>query len=130
MSRGGGKTSFIAAIGEATLTGPLIEENAEAIIVAPSLGQARITFNHVKRYMGESLEDKATWRVWDNAQMSLIEHKKTGQVLRCLGSEPKRLHGWLHVSSSLMSPPNSLPMLRKKLTAFFVPAWGRLTALV
>ena len=93
LARGAGKTSFIAAIGESTLTGPLIEEHAETVIVAPSLGQARITFNHIKRYAGEALEDKRTWRVWDNAQMSLIEHKRTGQIVRCLGSEPKRLHG-------------------------------------
>ena len=27
------------------------------------------------------------------ATQSLIEHRKTGQVLRCIGSEPKRIHG-------------------------------------
>ena len=93
LARGAGKTSFVAAIGEATLTGPLIETQAETVIVAPSLGQGRIVFNHVKRYMGSQLEDTKRWRLWDNAQMSMIENRKTGQVLRCLGAEPKRLHG-------------------------------------
>ena len=93
LARGAGKTAFIAAIGEATLTGPLIEEHAETIIVAPSLSQSRLTFTHTRRFMGRQLEDGKVWKVWDNAQMSLIEHRRSGQVLRCLGSEPKRLHG-------------------------------------
>ena len=93
LARGAGKTSFVATLGESTLTGPLIEEHAETVVVAPSLGQARILFAHVKRFLGAQLEDKATWRTWDNAQLSSIEHKKIGQILRCLGCEPKRLHG-------------------------------------
>ena len=93
VARGAGKTTLIAGIGAATLDGPLVSEQAETVIVAPSLGQARITFQHVRRFMGSALDDKSTWRVWDNAQHSLIEHKQAGQVLRCLGAEPKRLHG-------------------------------------
>ena len=93
VARGAGKTTLIATIGKATLDGPLVEERGETVIVAPSLSQARITFNHVKYFMGSALDDRKTWRVWDNAQQSLIEHRKTGQVLRCAGAEPKRLHG-------------------------------------
>ena len=93
VARGAGKTTLISAIAKATLDGPLIEEQAETVIVAPSLSQARITFGHVKRFMGADLDDSRTWRVWDNAQQSLIEHKRTGQVLRCAGADPRRLHG-------------------------------------
>ena len=93
VARGAGKSTFISGIGSATLDGPLVQENAETIIVAPSLGQARITFNHVKRFLGNRLDSRKIWRVWDNAQTSLIEHKQTGHVLRCLGADPKRLHG-------------------------------------
>ena len=91
--RGAGKSSLVAAIAEATLDGPLASSQSEAVIVSPTLSQSRICFNHVKRFMGSKLDDKKTWKVWDNAQHSLIEHRKTGQVLRCLGSEPKRIHG-------------------------------------
>ena len=88
LARGAGKTSFIATIGTATLTGPLVQERAETVICAPSLGQARITFGHVKYFLGAELENKKRWKVWDNAQTSLIEHRKTGQVLRCVGADP------------------------------------------
>ena len=93
VARGAGKTTLISTIGTASLNGPIVAEQAETVIVAPSLSQARITFGHVKRFMGAKLDDKRTWRVWDNAQTSLIEHKRTGQVLRCAGADPRRLHG-------------------------------------
>ena len=93
IARGAGKTAFISGIGAITLTGPLIEEQAETVVVAPSLRQARPTFNHVKRLRGPELENKRPRRVWDTSQHSLIEPRKTGQVLRCVGTDPKRLYG-------------------------------------
>ena len=93
VARGAGKTTLISTIGTASLAGPLVEERGETVIVAPSLAQARITFGHVRYFMGAELENRKRWKVWDNAQQSLIEHKKTGQVLRCAGADPRRLHG-------------------------------------
>ena len=93
IARGAGKSSFIAGISGATLDGPLVEENSECVIVAPSLSQSRIIFRHVLRYLGSKLENKKEWRVWDTSQRSEIEHRKTHQTLKCLGSDPRRLHG-------------------------------------
>ena len=96
MARGGGKTTTIAAIGAATLAGPLRTRRAETVIVASSLDQARIGFVHVRAFLAESghdLADRTTWRVADSFQRASIEHRPTGAVLRCIGSDPKRAHG-------------------------------------
>ena len=93
VAGGAGKTAPIPGIGSATLTGPLIQERPETIAYAPSLSQARTTFNNVKTFLGETLKDKRPWRVWDTSQHFLVEQRKPGQVLRCVGADPKRLHG-------------------------------------
>ena len=41
LAREGGRMSFISTIGVAPLTGPLVQERAETVIGAPSLGQAQ-----------------------------------------------------------------------------------------
>ena len=56
VARGAGKTTLISTIGTASLAGPLVEERGETVIVAPSLAQARITFGHVRYFMGAELE--------------------------------------------------------------------------
>ena len=33
------------------------------------------------------------WRVQDSANTATIEHKPTGALLKCIGSDPKRAHG-------------------------------------
>ena len=93
VARGAGKSTFIAQIGRATLDGPLHQARGETVICAPSLAQARVVFNHVKHGMGPLLDDHRAWRVWDSAQQSLIEHRPTGALLRCVGSAPNLLHG-------------------------------------
>ena len=51
MGRGGGKTTFCAALLAATVDrdGPLNSPNAESLLVASSFGQATIAFRHVLR---------------------------------------------------------------------------------
>ena len=94
VARGAGKTTLIAGLGTAALDGPLVQTRGETVIVGPSLNQARISFNHVKAFLGRAkLADKKTWRIWDNAQHSLIENRKTGATLKCLGADPKHAHG-------------------------------------
>ena len=43
--------------------------------------------------MGDLLDDKRRWRVWDTAQQARIEDKRTGTRIRCVGSDPRRAHG-------------------------------------
>ena len=59
----------------------------------PAWLQARGTFNHVKFQLGRKLDRRREWRVWDSAQQSMIEHRPTGAILRCVGAAPKLLHG-------------------------------------
>lgn len=92
-ARGAGKTSFIATIAASAINGPLVQDRAETIVVAPSLGQARLTFSHVRWMLREELDNRRCWKVWDNGQTSLIENRQTGQVLKCVGADPRRLHG-------------------------------------
>ena len=66
---------------------------SETVIVASSFEQARIAFEHVVAFMGDKLDDRTTWKVWDTAQQARIENRKTGARVRCLGSDPRRAHG-------------------------------------
>ena len=96
VGRGNGKTTLIAGIGAATLDGPLRVPRAETVITASSLDQSRIDFVHTRAFLeakGHDLSDKKTWRVADSFQRASIEHRPTGAVLRCIGSDPKRAHG-------------------------------------
>ena len=54
MARGGGKSSFVAAIAKCALDGPLSVPRGECIVVAssPSL-RARIIFEHVLAFIGD-----------------------------------------------------------------------------
>ena len=65
----------------------------ETVIVASSFEQARIAFEHVVAFMGDKLEDRTRWKVWDTAQQARIEDRKTGARVRCIGSDPRRAHG-------------------------------------
>ena len=70
LARGQGKTTLCAGIATATLDGPLMKSRAETVIVAGSLQQARVSFRHVKFFMGEKLElrsenGRKVFRVWD-----------------------------------------------------------------
>ena len=93
VGRGNGKTAFVAGLAAATLNGPLVVPRGETVIVASSFEQARIAFEHTSAFMGECIEDRRSWRVWDTAQQARIEHKALGYRVRCLGSDPKRAHG-------------------------------------
>ena len=63
------------------------------MIAASSFEQARIAFEHVIAFMGDKLDDKRRWKVWDTAQQARIEDRKTGARVRCIGSDPRRAHG-------------------------------------
>ena len=93
VARGNGKTSLLSAIACAYLDGPLAVQRGEVVIVASSFLQARLSFEHVLAFLGDKLGDRDRWRTWDTAQTALIEDRKTGARVRCIGSDPRRAHG-------------------------------------
>ena len=97
VARGQGKTTLCAGLAAATLDGPLNVPRAETVVVASSFEQARITFNHVLAFLrvkyGDKMEDRAIWRIQDSANKAQISHRPSGAILKCVGSDPRRMHG-------------------------------------
>ena len=108
IARANGKTALLSAIAAATLDGPLMVPRGETLIVASSFEQARIAFEHVVSFMGDKLDDRNVWKVWDTAQQARIENRKTGARVRCLGSDPRRAHG-LSPTLTLADEPAQWP---------------------
>ena len=93
IARANGKTALLSGIAAASLDGPLAVPRGETVIVASSFEQARIAFEHAIAFMGDKLQDRGRWKVWDTAQQARIEDRKTGARVRCIGSDPRRAHG-------------------------------------
>ena len=96
LGRGNGKTTLCAGLLAATvdLDGPLNSPNAESLLVASSFGQATIAFRHVLRMLAPTLERyPKLLRVRDSQNMATVQNRETGALLRCCGSDPRRLHG-------------------------------------
>lgn len=92
IARGNGKTTLVAAIADAALRGPLRQRRAEVVCVASSFAQGRIIFDHVLEF-GRYKADPTRWRVHDTSQRASIECRQTGARVRCIGSDPRRMHG-------------------------------------
>ena len=93
VARGNGKSTLLAAVAAAFIDGPLRQPRAEVIIAASSFAQARISFDHVRAFIGSKLEDRETWRVLDSMSSAWIQHRESGARVRCLACDPKRAHG-------------------------------------
>ena len=94
VGRGNGKTVLAAALGACAFAGPLSAPRAQIIIVASSLGQARLAFNHARWFLRPTLDsDPVRYREIENSHECRLEDKRTGASLRAIGSDPKRAHG-------------------------------------
>ena len=96
VARAAGKTSLTALIASAFLNGPLRVERGQVVLCASSFSQAKIAFRHVLADLGlasPTPEARKIWRVQDSANTATIEHKPSGAMLKCIGSDPKRAHG-------------------------------------
>ena len=100
MGRGGGKSTFTAAIACAAVDvgGPLVEPMAECLVVASSFDQGLVNFRHMLHFMQPSFERHGTgprgrFRIQDSANRATIQDRHTGAMIRVLGSDPRRLHG-------------------------------------
>jgi len=105
LPRGNGKTAFASAIATCAITpgGSLFRPRGSVVIVASSMKQGRISFDHVLHFMkdiiyqdGEFVGSRKTsrdWRVSDNPQIMKLAHLPSGTTLEVAGSDSKRLHG-------------------------------------
>lgn len=93
MARGGGKSTFTAGLGACAIDGPLAQPNAEVLVVAASLKQAKIIFRHVCRFLGGQVEDRKQWRKQDTVNVASLENRRTGVLLELRGANPATLHG-------------------------------------
>ena len=95
VGRGNGKSALVAGIACAVVDpdGPLHRRRGEVTIVASSFNQARIIFEDAQAFLGAKLLDKNEWRVQDSQNNAIIQHRASGARIRCLGSDPRRLHG-------------------------------------
>ena len=98
LGRGGGKTTFIAAIGATCVDGPMVEPNSESLIVASSFDQGLIAWRHVLRLLGPVLDRDGVgthkrFRLQDSANRATLTDTRTGAMLKVQGSDPRRLHG-------------------------------------
>ena len=96
IARGNGKTALCAAIATCAIDGILRQSRGDTIIVASSLSQAKIAFDHVLAFLraryGGAL-DKSVFQVNDTPQRASIVHRPSGAAVKCIGSDPKRAHG-------------------------------------
>ena len=95
IGRGNGKTTLAAALAAAAVAGPLVAPRAQTIVVAGSLGQARLAFGHTKWFLRSIIaKDKKRWRVIESTHDCRIEDRETGAIMmRAIGSDPRRAHG-------------------------------------
>ena len=100
MGRGGGKSTFTAAIACAAVDvdGPLVEPMAECLVVASSFDQGLVNFRHMLHFLQPTFERYGTgprgrFRIQDSANRATITDRETGAMVRVLGSDPRRLHG-------------------------------------
>ena len=100
LARGQGKTALAAAICCAVVdpAGPLHGRNFEVVAAASSFSQARIIYEDVLSLLAPKIQAGGTgkrgeWRVQDSANRATLEHRPSGARVKCLGSDPRRMHG-------------------------------------
>ena len=128
VARGNGKTSLLSAIACAYLDGPLAVQRGEVVIVASSFLQARLSFEHVLAFLGDKLNDRDRWRTWDTAQTAqtaLIEDRRTGARVRCIGSDHRRAHGLAPVLILADEPAQWSNSTSEKMPAALTTAAGK-----
>ena len=104
LARGGGKTTFLAAVACACIDvdGPLVEDNAETLIIASAFTQGRMSsFKAMLRFLqptfdahGVGAGAKSRFQVNDSDNAATITDKESGALVRVLGCDPRRMHGY------------------------------------
>lgn len=125
VARGNGKTALLSGVACAALDGPLAVPRGETVIVASSFEQARIAFEHVMAFKGDTLADKAKWKVWDTAQTARIENRRNGARVICIASDPRRAHGRAPVLILADEPAQWPPSTGERMVAALETAAGK-----
>ena len=126
VARANGKTTLSAALAACGIAGPLKAARAQVVIVASSLNQARIGFNHARWFLrGIISAEPMRWREIENSHECRLEDRETGASLRALGSDPKRAHG-LAPNLVIADEPAQWPLnYGPKMFAAMVTALGK-----
>ena len=96
LPRGNGKTAFIAVICYLAFMGDLFGHSAgEIMLVGPTLSQAKISFDHIKRLNPKNnFSDRKRYSLSDTVNRCFIEDRISGQKMQAFGgNKPKTLHG-------------------------------------
>ncbi len=94
IARGNGKTTLTAALAAAAIAGPLVVPRGQTVVVAASLGQAKLAFGHTKWFLRDIFrQEPKLWRVIEHSHECRIENRETGAMMRAIGSDPRRAHG-------------------------------------
>lgn len=112
VARGNGKTTLLAGIAAAALSGPLARERGEVLLIAGAFSQAKISFDHVLNFLNPG---ERRYRILDSTGKAEIQDRDTGAKLICAGATPRLAHGraphlilgdepssWLHTQSEKM----------------------------
>ena len=127
IARGNGKTTLVAGVACAHIDGPLVQRRGEVVCVASAFGQARIIFEHVLAFMRPAMmAEPGRWRVQDSANLAMIEDKRTGAKVRCIGSDPRRAHGLAPVLILADEPAQWPHTSREAMLAALATARGKI----
>ena len=129
LARGGGKTTLVSGIAASALNGPLVVPRGEAVIVASSFEQSRLSFDHILAFLADVIaKDRARWRVADSSNRASIEDRKTGARVRVLGSDPRRAHGLAPTLAILDEPAQWEHTTADRMLAALQTSMGKLPA--
>ena len=127
VSRGNGKTTLVAGLGAAALDGPLVVPRGEAVIVASSFDQARLSFEHILAFLADVIaEDRDRFRIQDSANRASISDRRTGARVRVLGSDPARAHGIAPALAILDEPSQWQSTTADRMQAALTTSLGKL----
>ena len=72
IARGNGKTTLTAAIAAAVIAGPLVVPRGQTVVVAASLGQAKLAFGHTKWFLRDIFRQLDTPAVAACARVRIV----------------------------------------------------------
>ncbi|MDE2938944.1 MAG: terminase large subunit, partial [Chloroflexota bacterium] len=122
IARGNGKSTLIAGLATAALTGPLRQSRGECVVVASSFQQARVVFEHVLAFADPNRRE---YKIQDSANNALVEHKMSGARVRCIGSDPRRAHGLAPYLALLDEPAQWEPAKTDRMRAAMRTGLGK-----
>ena len=112
VGRGNGKSGLLAAVASAVVDpgGPLHGVERHTIVCAASFEQASIIYRDLLGFVGarHDLSDRSAWRKLDSTNRAILEHKPSGALCRCIGSDPDTAHG-LRPYLALLDEPAKWP---------------------